>query len=169
MSARRESSGTIRRVSPGRAVLVVLLTLTVTACGWGKDTTTNGIEKRGDGELRTELAPLVDRLPQLAGATSAEWMIGTLGGRLSPGPSTYWIDAVLVLDDTTLQEVSALPGLAVAEPPKVVKGLKPSLPDGELLRSEALDEYFTLAPWRGEAWLSPDEGQVVLLVIGGPN
>ncbi|MDO5736589.1 MAG: hypothetical protein Q4P15_08965 [Propionibacteriaceae bacterium] len=123
--------------------------------------------KTGPEELRTDLAPLVTRLPKLADVDSAQWMGGILGDRSVPGPSTYWLDAVVVLDEKTLKETASLPGLVTVDPPVVVRGLKASMPKGNLRRSETLDDFFTIAPWRVEAWLAEEEGQVVLFIVGG--
>lgn len=147
-------------------LLVALVAVTSTACA-GPDMTVNGIRKNGDNQLRTDMQPLVKRLPRLSGAPSAQWMSGHLGDDRVPGPTTHWIDAVVALDDATLQEVSALPGLEVAGAPPVVQGLEASMPEGDLQRSDALDKFFTAAPWYVEAWLAQDSNQVVLLVQGG--
>ena len=146
-------------------VLIALVAVTSTACA-GAERAGNGIRKNGDNELRTDLEPLVTRLPRLSDAPSAQWMSGHLGDDRVPGPATYWIDAVVVLDDATLDEAAAVPGLAVAKPPGVVSGLEPSLPEGDLLRSEELDRFFSNPGWFAQAWLSAEEGQVVLLVVG---
>lgn len=156
-----------RRSCPVLGVTVaLLLASTVSACTETKDVTDAGVEKTGSGELRTELDPLVERMPTLADAESADWMSGTLGGR-APGPSSYWIDAVVTLDEATLQEVLALPGLARADPPKVVSGLRSSVPDAEFQQSPEMDGYFSANEWHVESWLAAEQGEVVLLVVGG--
>ena len=160
----RRGGGVSRRTATMVLASAVLVAPSLTAC---TPDITPLAEKNGDGTLRTDLVPLVTRVPRLAAATSALWMGGTLGSDRVPGPSTYWLDAVVALDDATLQEVSALPGLEVAGSPAVVKGLQASMPEGDLQRSDALDRYFTAPPWYVQAWLAQESKQVVLLVQGG--
>ena len=156
--------GVSRRTATMVLACAVLVGSSLTACA---PDAAPPVEKNGDGTLRTDLGPLLTRVPRLAAATSALWMSGTLGSDRVPGPSTYWLDAVVALDDATLQEVSALPGLEVAGSPAVVAGLRASMPEGDLQRSDALDRYFTAPPWYVQAWLARDSKQVVLLVEGG--
>lgn len=146
--------------------LALSLALLLSSCSEPEDVTEDGVVKSGTGELRTELDPLVERLPALADVVGAEWMSGTLGGG-APGPSTYWIDAVVTLDEATLQEVMALPDLQAAEPPQVVSALQTSVPEAEFQQSSVMNSYFSDPGWYVEAWLAPDEGTVVLLILGG--
>ena len=104
--------------------------------------------RSGTGEIRHELGPLTDRFPQLATALSATWMSGTMGDERVPGPSTYWIDAVVVLDEAGFAELLALaPGEAgsgaKAELPDLDPGLDDALPPGPFVRSSALDDDFS--------------------------
>lgn len=148
--------------------LLLLLALLV-ACGDPDDRTASvaAPTKNGSGELRRDLDPLVERWPVLAGATSATWMSGTRGDDEVPGPSTYWIDAVVTLDPATYDELAATTGLAPATTdPGVVPGLAGSLPDGSLLAGPSLDTVFTVGDWRATAYLSPDARAVVLVGLG---
>ncbi|WP_139205418.1 hypothetical protein [Plantibacter sp. MMLR14_011] len=104
--------------------------------------------RSGTGEIRHELGPLTDRFPQLASALSATWMSGTMGDERVPGPSTYWIDAVVVLDEAGYAELRALApdeaGSDVgAELPDLDPGLDDALPPGPFVRSSALDDAFS--------------------------
>ena len=104
--------------------------------------------RSGTGEIRHELGPLTDRFPQLATALSATWMSGTMGDERVPGPSTYWIDAVVVLDEAGYAELRALApdeaGSDVgAELPDLDPGLDDALPPGPFVRSSALDDAFS--------------------------
>jgi hypothetical protein len=53
--------------------------------------------KNGTGEIRQDLAPLTTRFPLLDGVKAALWISGTTGSSTVPGPSTYWIDAIIDL------------------------------------------------------------------------
>lgn len=163
----RRRPRTTRWTTRLRGALVVTIVLALCSCTVPRDVTEGGVEKAGTGELRTDLDPLVKRLPRLVDATSAEWMSGTLGDDSVPGPSSYWIDAVVTLDEETLQEVLALPDLEDADSPEVVSGLQASVPDAAFQRSEDMDSLFSAAEWSAEAWLAPEEGKVVLFILGG--
>ena len=60
-------------------------------------TPTGAASKSGDGTLRTDLEPLTTRFAALGAPVSAQWSSGTMGDSRVPGPSTYWIDAVVVV------------------------------------------------------------------------
>ncbi len=47
--------------------------------------------------MRTDLEPLTKRFSALGGPVSATWMSGTMGDARVPGPSTYWLDAIVEL------------------------------------------------------------------------
>lgn len=62
--------------------------------------------KTGDGKIRNELDPIVKRFPMLKNAKSIQWTSGVMGDPAMPGPSLYWIDAV-IRPDAALLEKSA--------------------------------------------------------------
>lgn len=133
---RRHSSWPARLWLP--ALLVAILV--VSGCA----TAPQPSVRSGSGEIRHELTPLTDRFPQLGDATAATWMSGTLGDDRAPGPSTYWIDAIITLDEggyAALRSQSSLE--STTELPKLDAGLDPSLPAGPLLRSDSLDAEFS--------------------------
>ena len=125
--------------------------------------------RSGTGEIRHDLAPLTDRFPQLAGAQSATWLSGTLGDERVPGPSTYWIDAVVVLNEAGFAELRAIAdgeadsdsdsatGLQELDP-----GLDEALPAGPFVRSPALDEAFSKDGRVTQVALDEATGSVVL-------
>lgn len=127
--------------------------------------------RSGTGEIRHDLAPLTDRFPQLAGAQSATWMSGTLGDARVPGPSTYWIDAVVVLDEAGFAELRALAdGEADSSSdsdsatglPELDPGLDEALPAGPFVRSPALDDAFSQDGRVTQVALDEATGSVVL-------
>lgn len=107
-------------------------------------TSTQTPQKTGDGTLRTDLEPIMKRYPQLASAESVEWMSGTVGST-DLGPSTYWIDAVVVVPAAELQSLLAVGDPAQREAPALVGGMSSTVPAGPSVGSEALDELFSAA------------------------
>ncbi|MDR1077256.1 MAG: hypothetical protein LBL55_01045 [Propionibacteriaceae bacterium] len=126
--------------------------------------------KNGSGERRSE-EPLTRRFPLLDGATAAVWYSGTTDSRLAPGPSTYWIDAVITVDDETAATIEADPTLtAAAERPNVVAALRSDLPP-DLVTSAALADALLAGGYQHPlfaitAFYSPVTRQVVICAIG---
>jgi hypothetical protein len=119
--------------------------------------------------VRTDLGPLLARFPALDGASSASWITWGLpggGDRLSPpGPSTYWIQAVVHLG---ADRVAALADTHHAVPvaaPQLRAELAADLPAGEVLGGPGVDAAFTGDDWRATAYLLPATGDVVVLGI----
>ncbi len=62
-----------------------------------REETTLVANKQGDGIIRHDLEPIISRFPVFSNAVSSMWLSGTIRDDRVPGPSTYWIDAVIVL------------------------------------------------------------------------
>ncbi|MFC6094507.1 hypothetical protein [Saccharothrix lopnurensis] len=123
--------------------------------------------KSGTGELRTDLAPLVKRFPVLDSPDTARWMSGTFGRSDVPGPSTYWIDAVVTLSPDAVERlVSAYAPTEVGEVPDVVEGMRDRLPSGPFLTGDALDAAFDHERWYASAYLDPGSRELVLVATG---
>ncbi|WP_285028430.1 hypothetical protein [Plantibacter sp. ME-Dv--P-122b] len=158
----------------GVAVAVVAGVLAGCASSPSPDRTTaatasasDSATRSGTGEIRHQLGPLTDRFPQLATALSATWMSGTMGDERVPGPSTYWIDAVVVLDEAGYAELRALaPGEAgsseEAELPDLDAGLDDALPPGPFARSSALDDAFSQDGRSTQVFLDDATSSVIL-------
>lgn len=123
--------------------------------------------KAGTGELRTDLDPLLSRFPVLGAPAGARWMSGTSGRADVPGPSTYWIDAVVTLDPAAAgQLMTAHAPAAEGGTPDVVEGMRAELPDGPFLTGDALDVAFDHERWHVSAYLDADSGELVLVATG---
>lgn len=123
--------------------------------------------KSGDGVQRTDAEPLTSRVPALTGVRSVTWYSGTLGDADVPGPSLYWIDAVVTLPDGVAGELrDTLDLTATTTPPPVVDALVPHLPAGALLTGPELDEAFSAGGWRSTAFLSSTTDELVLVIVG---
>lgn len=123
--------------------------------------------KSGDGVERHDVEPLTTRIPTLSGVQEATWFSGTLGGDDVPGPSLYWIDAVVTLPPGTADELRQTLDLATASSaPDVVPELWEHLPVGDLLAGARLDELFSAGGWRTTAYLSATGDELVLVIVG---
>lgn len=145
-----------RRVS----VAAITITLLLSGC---TPSAPAPVERSGTGEVRHDLEPLTDRFPPLADATEATWMSGTLGDERVPGPSTYWIDAVVTLGDADYAALRAeTDAQSTTDAPAVDAGLEDELPDGPFLRSDALDVLFSPDDYDSDVFLD-DDGKTVVV------
>jgi hypothetical protein len=155
------------------AACAALLTLAVTG-GCSTDpmpttdrtrSTVSSATKTGTGDVRTDLEPLTKRFSALGRPVSATWMSGTLGGD-APGPSTYWIDAVVEVTPETAATLRAASPEPSTETPDVEDGVRSAVPSGPLLRSTTLDALFAEGSFRAKAYLAADSDTVVLVALG---
>lgn len=123
--------------------------------------------KSGTGELRTDLQPLVTRFPVVQAANGARWMSGTFGRADVPGPSTYWIDAVVTLPSAEVERVvSGYAPTDEGRTPDVVEGMRAELPVGPFLTGDALDAAFVGEGWHASVYLAPKSGELVVVATG---
>jgi hypothetical protein len=124
-------------------------------------------EKSGSGQLRTDTEPLTRRFSVLNAPARVRWMSGTYGSPRNPGPSIYWIDAVITLDAATAAElVSTHSPAPTSDVPEVVGGMREHLPPGPFHVSRTLDDAFTEGRWSASAYLDPQASTLVLLATG---
>ena len=82
-----------------------------------------------------------------------------------PGPSTYWIDALVQLQPEDAARLRRLhEPQAAAGAPEVVEGLRPLLPAGPWSRSAALDAALSQQGFVVRAFMSGDH--LVLTALG---
>ena len=123
--------------------------------------------KTGDGKVRNELAPIAARFPMLKNAKSIQWTSGVMGDPAMPGPSLYWIDAVIRPDAALLEKISQLESLAHAQPPgDMHPAIQRLIPEGRYQTSPELDGLFTHGTWLCQAYFEPSQNLVLLLAKG---
>ena len=127
----------------------------------GNVMTSDPAAKQGDGTLRTDLAPIATRYPQLASAESIEWMGGTTGTS-DVGPTTYWVDVVAVVPQSEVDALQAAGDLDPVQPPELVSGMRAKLPTGPFEGSPALDELFSAPGHSATVALDPRARTIVL-------
>lgn len=81
--------------------------------------------------VRHELEPLTKRFPALGPPVAASWVSGDWGSPRMPGPSLYWIDAIVEVSSATADglEASYRP-VPTANQPDVLETLRGRLPPG---------------------------------------
>jgi hypothetical protein len=148
------------------AFLVVVVVLA--GCGRGAERTA-GTPPPPTG-VRHDLEPLTSRYPALGEPVSASWVTWNSsrpGDRSVPGPTTYWIHAVVLLSPTTTTELATryLPR-PEGKRPDVQDLLRPEVPEGPFLTGAALDRAFTTPDLSGFAYLDPVADAVVVMSAG---
>jgi hypothetical protein len=124
-------------------------------------TTETPMQRGGTGELRTDLAPLTSRFGLLESAESATWLSGRMGDDSVPGPSTYWIDAIVTLSEEDFQRlVDDYTAIEATTSPVVQSPLQ--LPDGPYLASPELDAAFSQDTFRSTVHLATDGRTLIL-------
>jgi hypothetical protein len=121
------------------------------------------MQRGGTGELRTDLAPLTSRFGLLESAESATWLSGRMGDDSVPGPSTYWIDAIVTLSEEDFQRlVDDYTAIEATTSPVVESPLDEQLPDGRYLASPELDAAFSQDTFRSTVHLAADGRTLIL-------
>lgn len=123
-------------------------------------------EKKGDMTLRSDAEPLVMRFPVLGTPSKVRWMSGTLGGGAAPGPTSYWIDAVIWVTPEVATTLRQAQPTATASLPDLVAGLGGQVPSGSYLAGESLNSLFRSSGWWPEALLHSTDDVVVLSAKG---
>ena len=124
-------------------------------------------EKSGTGELRKDLEPLTKRFDALGSPQSATWMSGTMGDSDVPGPSTYWIDAIVTLAPGEARALKTRYAAKEADrTPDVIDALRGKFSQGPLLSSDELDTAFSQGSYAASAFLDVEYNQVVLTAKG---
>lgn len=123
--------------------------------------------KSGDGVVHHDLAPLATRVPALATATAVTWTSGTMGDGRAPGPSTYWIDAVVTLDQVQADHVRSGLTLAPVSRPTLAAPVDGAVPAGPLLGSDELNRRYAPDNWSATAYLTAEGSTLILQLMGG--
>lgn len=145
--------------------LLLVALITLAGCGWGSEPPpptepTKRVDERG---TRTDLDPLTTRFPDLGDPVSATWQSGTLGGdRDAPGPSTYWIDAVVNVEPEAADSLRAQPSSDSGRDMDLVDAVAGEVGDGDF------DPVELAGPdeWQVDAWVAADRDVVVISARG---
>lgn len=124
-------------------------------------------EAAAESTVRTDREPIEKRFPGLGAFSSVHWLGGTVGDDRVPGPSLYFVEAVVQLAATDLTRLTANPDLATAADPKPPAPLLPFVPEaGGWSRSEQLEAGFAPPGWQAEILLHRDTGTAVISARG---
>ena len=94
------------------------------------------------------------------------WVTWNSASRGVPGPTTYWIDAVITLaPQTTSTLLRDVAPAAQGRVPSVQDALRPAVPPGPFLSGTALNEALSTSGWSSVAYLDDERNQLVLSAI----
>lgn len=118
--------------------------------------------------VRHDLEPLTKRFPEIGKPVSATWMGGALGVQSDsratvPGPSDYWIEAIIELEPATADALRAkyVP-TPTGEVPKLKEVLQKDVPAGPFLTSVAMDKALSNNDWRSTTYLDSRSNTLVM-------
>ncbi|MGV0815419.1 hypothetical protein ABQF34_26000 [Mycolicibacterium boenickei] len=162
----RRAGGAIRVI--GAAVLFAV-SISPAGCGGGDEITSTTTETAVQADqIRHDLEPLTKRFPEIGHPVSAAWMSGTVGAPsdsrvTAPGPSIYWIDAIIELEPATADALrSKYAPSPTGEVPNLNESLQPEVPAGPFLTSKALDTALSNNDWRSAAYLHSGSNTLVM-------
>ncbi|QRY46484.1 hypothetical protein JVX93_06435 [Mycolicibacterium boenickei] len=121
-----------------------------------------------DNPIRRDFQPLTERFPEIGTPLSATWMSGTVGAQSDsrvtvPGPSVYWIEAIIELEPATTDTLrSKYAPTPAGEAPNLDDGLRAEVPAGTFLTSPALDTALSNNDWRSTAYLHSSSNTLVM-------
>jgi hypothetical protein len=143
-----------------RLGVALALALAVAGCQ-SKDTTgsdmTSAIET---AEVRTDRNPIADRFPRLGSFVDTHWVGGRVGDDRAPGPSTYFIEAVVTVSPEDVARLGSKygfnPAPAAPQPPaSLVPFVEGS---GPWSTSTELEEGFGPSDWVSDVFIRLDDG-----------
>lgn len=155
--------------SGGRRLVRAVAACAVLAVSCGtSDRAPAPAQKNGSTQLRHDLEPLTTRFPSLGAPLGATWLSGTISDSRAPGPSTYWIDAVVQLAPAQAAALRANFALHDSgKRPDLLPELRGTVPAGPLLTSDDLDRARTSGNWGVTVYVDEGSPTVVITAIGG--
>lgn len=116
--------------------------------------------------IRRDTEPLTTRFPAIGSPVAVTWVTWNSASGGVPGPTTYWIDAVVTLpSQTTSALVTDFRPAAEGKTPAVAEELRSSVSPGPFLTGTALNTALSTSGWATTAYLDPARNQLVLNAI----
>lgn len=141
-------------------LLMVVLALGASGC-WGPDGTQEVPVSQviDEAEVRTDRDPLMSRFPLLGSFVEARWVGGVLGDQRVPGPSTYFVEAVVTLAPADVERMRTAYRFDAAPAPEVPAALRSAIgPDPDWSSSAEFDAALPPSDWVGHASIDLTRG-----------
>lgn len=124
-------------------------------------------ERIEEAQPRTDVDPITKRWPQLGGIQEAHWVGGTLTDDGAPGPSSYFVEAVVVLAPADVARLTSQHHFAPAPTrPDPPASLKPYVREGNWLSDGEVDQAFTPPQWVSQIYVQPDNALAYISAKG---
>ncbi len=134
----------------------------------GTDPQSEGTATNQYGDARTDTAPLVKYFPVIGNPESAQWVTWNNATERAPGPTIYWIEAVIRLTPADADRLrnSYHPTPTTASP-ELKSQVQQYVPPGRYLSGPELDQALRSGPeWGGNATGYLQEGAPIMVVSG---
>ncbi len=122
-----------------------------------------------NGAVRTDPEPITRRFAALGKPQAVSWQSGILGDERVPGPSSYWIDAVVTLEPQTARKLRTSGALTPIDAPAVTKTLHGAVPSGPWLGGTDLDRVVSGGGFSARTVIARDADVIVLIAEGSSN
>lgn len=134
----------------------------------GTDPQPEGTAATHYGETRTDIAPLVKYFPVIGNPESAQWVTWNNASERAPGPTIYWIEAVIRLTPADADRLRNVYHPApTAAGPELTSQVQQAVPPGRYVTGPELDRALRRGPeWRGSAIGYLREGTPILVLSG---
>ncbi|WP_225726561.1 MULTISPECIES: hypothetical protein [unclassified Nocardia] len=155
-----------------RAGLLALAVAALVAGGCGAPSNPTPHERTGQvsEDIRHDIDPLTKYFPLIGNPVAASWLGWSNASGAAPGPSMYWIDAVVELRPETAAALRARYAPAEPAAPAVKDALRQAVPDGPYLTGREFDIALGGSKqWGGNArgYLHHDRPLLVFQAISG--
>lgn len=152
-----------------RRVALVATVLGTTACLTKQEREPEAVrtaQKNIEKAAQTDSAPVLSRTRGIPEDATMLWFSGTTGSG-APGPSTYWIDARIDVDEAQAQQWRSL-FEEVGEPsaPDIIPELADALDGADLAECPELAAELADGGWDQRACISHDQPVLVLSLLG---
>ncbi len=118
------------------------------------------------GDTRTDIAPLVKYFPAIGNPESAQWVTWNNASERAPGPTIYWIEAVIRLTPADADRLrNTYNPTPAAASPELKSQVRHAVPPGRYLSGPDLDRALRSgSEWGGNATGYLQEGTTTLVL-----
>ncbi|MCA2210554.1 MULTISPECIES: hypothetical protein [Nocardia] len=113
-------------------------------------------------EVRHDQEPLTKRFPLIDEPVSVSWITWNNEEGRVPGPTTYWIQAVVELRPEIADEMRSKFNLSSSQPKPFEPALEPSVPSVSYVSGPEINSAFSVNGWKSSVYLQAD-GQTLLI------
>lgn len=119
--------------------------------------------------IRHDPEPLTKRFPAIERPVSVTWVGWSNASGRAPGPTTYWVQAIIELEPAVAAGLRTRFAPAdTGRSPDMTAALRDVLPPARFLSSSALGDALSSAEWRSAAFIAAQSDTLVIDSISAP-